>query len=89
MHRRPLETAAGGVGSTVDAPRLPFGHRDRTLGVLAAGGEVGEHVHHNEVGDGGGCLLAQRARPPGVSVRLETSRYTVRFGSAVQTGLAS
>src|SRR5450631_1828752 len=41
----------------IDTLQLPFGNRDRALGIVASGAEVGEHVDHQEVGDRGRGLL--------------------------------
>src|SRR6476620_3703608 len=48
---RPLPAALP-MRLAIDALQLPLGNRDGTLDVLAASAVVGEHVDHQEVGDG-------------------------------------
>src|ERR1043166_2815185 len=47
--------------SAIDALQLPLRHRDRALGVFAAGAVIVEHVDHQEVGDRGCRFLADLA----------------------------
>src|SRR4051794_19823218 len=49
------------LSSAIDALQLPFGFRHRCLGILGAGAIVGEHVHHDEVGNRGCRLLTDLA----------------------------
>src|SRR6185437_2646071 len=75
--------------SAIDSLQLPFGVRDRALGILAAGAVIGEHIDHDEVRDRGRGLFTGRADAEAGSARLLAWANTAFFGSAVQTGAES
>ena len=87
--RRAAMLAAPGLHSAIDALQLPFGNRDRALGVLAAGAEVREHIDHQEVGDRGRRLFAGLADAGGRKRALAGLAEHRVLRSAFHTGEAS
>src|SRR5262245_10656009 len=63
-------TAKSGPGfqslsSAIKPLRLPLGDRDRTFDIFTAAAEIGEHVEHDEVGQGRRRLLSDRSKSAG------------------------